>query len=230
MISTLPRDGAREGDPEFGREFEWAIHAPHYRVPREIRVNSLGERFHAEDDPTPDAFEVTLLAQPGREMWVVFDDAALSAGDSFHGIWDATEIRRRALRGDGVWCAQDPRELAQLAGIAADGFEQTVDEWNEAVRTGVDRLGRLHLEYPLQTPPLYAARARAAPRQTPGGVAVDDQLRVLDGANRPIRGLYAAGEVLGAGAFMGVGKCSGMLVAPAISFGRELGRRLALSQ
>jgi predicted oxidoreductase len=60
-----------------------------------------------------------------------------------------------------------------------------------------------------------------------GGVAVDGELRVIDEAGRPIPGLSAAGEVLGASATMGDAFCSGMAVTPAMSLGRWLGRRLA---
>ena len=42
-----------------------------------------------------------------------------------------------------------------------------------------------------------------------------------------IANLYGLGELLGSAAYMGNSFCSGMLVGPCISFGRELGARLA---
>jgi hypothetical protein len=42
----------------------------------------------------------------------------------------------------------------------------------------------------------------------------------------PIKGLYAAGEALGAAATSGNAFCGGMLITPALSFGRILGRKL----
>ena len=59
-----------------------------------------------------------------------------------------------------------------------------------------------------------------------GGIHVDAQLRALDTAGRPIPGLYAAGEVIGGGATSGIAFCGGMLITPALSFGRILGRTL----
>ena len=60
-----------------------------------------------------------------------------------------------------------------------------------------------------------------------GGIAVDGELRVLDTAGTPIPGLYAAGEVLGAGAMMGFTISGGIMVTSCLSFGRLLGQRLA---
>ncbi|MFX0592553.1 hypothetical protein [Melissospora conviva] len=50
---------------------------------------------------------------------------------------------------------------------------------------------------------------------------------VRDEAGAQIPGLYAVGEVIGAGATCGNSFCSGMLVTPALTFGRLLGERLA---
>ena len=62
-----------------------------------------------------------------------------------------------------------------------------------------------------------------------GGLAVDRDLHVLDGEGRPIPGLFAAGEALGISATSGDSFCGGMLATPALSFGRILGRELALA-
>jgi predicted oxidoreductase len=62
-----------------------------------------------------------------------------------------------------------------------------------------------------------------------GGVAVDGELRVVREDGSPVPGLYAAGEALGAAATSGNGFCGGMLATPALSFGRILGRRLAVA-
>ena len=50
------------------------------------------------------------------------------------------------------------------------------------------------------------------------------ELNKQDG--KPIPNLYAAGELLGAGQFMGRSYCGGMLVTPALTFGRLLGQRM----
>jgi predicted oxidoreductase len=62
------------------------------------------------------------------------------------------------------------------------------------------------------------------------GLSIDASLRVLDREARPIQNLYAIGEVIGAGATSGAAYTNGMLVTPAITFGRLLGQRLASGQ
>ena len=59
------------------------------------------------------------------------------------------------------------------------------------------------------------------------GLDIDGTFAVRDEAGARIPGLYAVGEVIGAGATCGNSFCSGMLVTPALTFGRLLGERLA---
>ena len=61
------------------------------------------------------------------------------------------------------------------------------------------------------------------------GLAVNERLEVIRTDGRPVGGLFAAGEVLGAGATSGHAYTNGMLVTPAITFGRLLGERFLLS-
>ena len=91
--------------------------------------------------------------------------------------------------------------------------------WVMSIRPGTDQ--------PIERGPFYALGLPAGVLVTFGGIHVDTELRALDVAGRPIPGLYAAGEVIGGGATSGVAFCGGMLVTPAISFGRILGRTLA---
>jgi predicted oxidoreductase len=60
-----------------------------------------------------------------------------------------------------------------------------------------------------------------------GGLDVNGELQVLDTDCEPTSGLYAAGEALGAAATSGGDFVGGMLITPALSFGRILGRQLA---
>ena len=59
------------------------------------------------------------------------------------------------------------------------------------------------------------------------GPSVNGNLEVLDSQGRAVPNLFAIGEVIGAGATSGAAYTNGMLVTPAITFGRLLGSRLA---
>ena len=58
------------------------------------------------------------------------------------------------------------------------------------------------------------------------GLKVDSSLRLVREDNSPIDGIYAAGESIGQGALMGSSFCGGMLVTPALTFGRLLGQKI----
>ena len=79
---------------------------------------------------------------------------------------------------------------------------------------------------PIQKPPFYAIRVQTFNLVGAAGLAVDEDLRVIRSDMTPIPNLYAAGELLGAAATMGKSKFGGMIVTPALAFGRLLGREL----
>ena len=54
-------------------------------------------------------------------------------------------------------------------------------------------MSRSDLRVPIERAPFYALRCKAAITATCGGIAVDDQLRMLDAEGLPLAGLYAAG-------------------------------------
>jgi fumarate reductase flavoprotein subunit len=226
----LPTVGGFEPQPGSGYAGEppqLAILNPATWPARAIHVNRRGERFLAEDLFGPDRRERAVLEQPGSEVWVVFDDASLADGCSFHPLLSADQVRQIADYELYAWAARDAAALAAKAGVDASGLARTIDDWNRAVASRDDPLGVREPGPPITTPPLYAFLVNAVVVITFGGIAVDGELRVLDGGGEAIPGLYAAGEVLGASATGGDAFCGGMAVTPALSFGRILGQRLA---
>jgi len=226
----LPTVGGFELQPGSGYAGEppaFAILNPATRAARAIHVNERGERFLAEDHFGPDRRERALVEQPGHRVVVIFDDASLRDGESFHPLLSADAVRQIADYGIYAWEARDIASLARKAGVDAAGLQRTVERWNAAVASGHDALGVREPGPAIDTPPFYAFSINAVVVTTFGGLAVDGELRVLDGAGEAIPGLYAAGEVLGTTATSGDAFCGGMLATPAMSFGRILGRRLA---
>ena len=225
-----PRLGLLERRDTRGRVDFWSelmVLDPVTRPPREIWVNSRGARFTAEDGSDVTAQERTVLAQPGSEFWVVFDERALVSGDPLVRQWDADRLRAEASAGDTVWCAQSVEGLARAAGIDSQGLVATVIAYNAAVEKGVDPLGRKLLGAPIASPPYYAVRTPAALLCSFGGVSVDSTLAVRRLEDTTVRGLFAVGEVIGMGATSGAAFCGGMALTPALALGRWLGRRIA---
>ncbi len=86
--------------------------------------------------------------------------------------------------------------------------------------------GRTHLPAPIAVPPYYALHNQGIAVVTFDGLDIDASFAVRDEAGGVIPGLFAIGEVIGAGATCGNSFCSGMLLMPALVFGRLLGTRL----
>jgi len=98
--------------------------------------------------------------------------------------------------------------------------------YNYGVKTGIDPLGRQHHPLPIAKAPFHAIRTQATAVTAAAGLTVDGSLRALRPDGSPIPGLYAAGEVLGAGSLQGKAYSGGMMVTPSLTFGRLLGERL----
>jgi len=103
---------------------------------------------------------------------------------------------------------------------------QTVADYNAAQSRGSDFFGRQNMPRGISEAPFYAIRSQAMSVSSTVGLKVNESLEVIRDDESTITGLYGAGESLGQGAMMGNSFCGGMLVTPALTFGRLLGQRL----
>ncbi len=203
------------------------ITAPERRQPWEIYVNARGERFVREDIPSVDARETALIVQPGMRYWVVFDQAILDAAPPMAEGWSREDLaaafdgtRPSFLKADSL------QALAEAAGIDPAGLERSVQGYNYGVQTGHDFLGRAHHPLPIAKGPFYAIRQQGSTVSSAAGLTVNDGLQVVRADGSVIANLYAAGEILGASQTMGRSACGGMMVTPAMTFGRLLGQSI----
>lgn len=158
-------------------------------------LNGKGERFV---DEGLDRYSLTrAIMEQGGEVW------GLSSAENClveNGIYTYTGVDVQHLIDTGsLYRADTLEELADKCGFDKDTLVGTVDRFNEAVETGVDKdCGRTAFEpsCAIKTPPFYAFPATWAMHITLDGIAADGQGRVLDEAGNPIPGLYAAGEVV----------------------------------
>jgi len=204
-----------------------------YRQPRDIYVNSDGERFLAEDEINADTRERAVIQQKDWVFWVIFDEAGLMAKDD-NGMdnpiiigWDTDRIKEEATRGKAIFVADDIPALAAQTGLPAAALATTISAFNGMVDNGEDPdYGRSYLKHKISQAPYYAVKVFASLLVTFGGLAVNENLQILNRDSNVMPGLYGAGEVLGLGATSGDAFCSGMAITPALSFGRLLGRQL----
>jgi fumarate reductase flavoprotein subunit len=236
-LGAVPRRGeywkpAMAGieDPPGSGRVVWAevpVLTPQARAPWEIFVDAGGRRFVAEDHDSVDTREAALARLPGLAFWIVFDGAIQSEAPPLFPRWNRARLDEAFRVHPDFRRAADLSALAALTGVDPAALAATIADYNRAVATGTDVLGRRHLPRPIAVPPFFAIRARGMVLRTAAGLAIDTELRVLDGAGRPIRGLYAAGEIIGGGTLSGDGYVGGMSVTPALGFGRWLGETLA---
>lgn len=223
----LPQFGGVQ-DPRGGRDVTFLTETtPQHRLPWEIYVNTDGDRFVAEDEPSMDLRERALLAQPAMTFWTIYDQRTVQEAPPLFARLTPAEVEQAFRdRHPSFVRADSLTALAMAAGISADRLVATVRAYNDGVATGKDPLGRRHLPLPIDRAPFYAVRHHGVTIVSFAGLAVDDDLRVLDRTGKPIPHLYAAGEILGFAAFSGSAFAGGMSVTPALSFGRLLGQRI----
>ena len=230
--STL---GGIELEPMSGRiDFwkQWArVSNSVDRKPREIYVNEQAQRFINEDEPNPDVREKLVHKQSGRRFWLVFDETALMSGASIIPQWTHEKIKEECQHEKAMWKANSMVELAQKVGLDSDKLSKTVDNFNQNCKDKIDPdFGRdltdKETVFPIQKAPFYAILTYAYSLITFGGLATNDKLQVLNEDNEPIEGLYAAGEIMGVSSTSGDAFCGGMVLTPALSFGKYLGENL----
>lgn len=176
-----------------------------HSYPLGIMVNSAGKRFVDEGldfrNYTYARYGREVLAQPGQVAWQVFDGKVLDMLRDEYRIPQVTKARAATIE-----------ELAQkLEGVDSEAFLSTITEYNSAVdkdtpfrpaaRDGKSTHGlsvqKSNWANKLDDAPFEAYAVTCGITFTFGGLRIDSQARVLDVEERPIRGLFAAGELVG---------------------------------
>ena len=228
----LPLFGAILSDSDYPATMAAvARHFPGDRPPWEIIIDAQGKRFLQEDILSHAAYEEALVEQPGEECWAVWDHEIHTNAPKYiqtgFGRMLAENIPDAFNEGwPNFFKADTLEELAEKSGVNKDGLAGTVARYNIAQASGKDELGRTHMPLPIEKGPYYAVRLQSWFLTTFAGIAVGEDLQVIRQDGSKIGGLYAAGELLGTGATSGRAVCGGMLVTPAITFGKLLGERI----
>jgi 3-oxosteroid 1-dehydrogenase len=202
-------------------------------TPHAIVVNRYGRRF-CNDAFYPDVatkvarFDGQEQGQPNWPAWIVFDQDHVDKY-GFMPTWPGQPLSEGMATSAGSLA-----ELADAIGINAFGLEATVTRYNGFCIDGIDPdfargsnpWGRIMTGDPRLLNPNMAPIARAPfhavklERVTMGvptaGLPIDTDGRVLDARDRPVRGLYAAGNSaawldIGGGYNSGIANTRGML-------------------
>ncbi|MGQ9586466.1 MAG: FAD-dependent oxidoreductase [Anaerolineae bacterium] len=181
----------------------------------DVWVNPEGKRFFNEDNPSPDAREIALKQIPDARVFIIFDENLKTSNPPIFSTFD-----EEAAKDGLVKKANSIEELAAKIGVNPGNLKQTIDTYNGYCDKGEDpEFGSKEL-VKIEVPPFYAIPAQGVLFMTQGGVKVNSNLQVVDASNRPIPGLYAAGEAIGCGQWGGDGLLSGTGIGAAAVYGR----------
>ncbi len=202
-----------------------------HSYPLGIMVNTEGKRFVDEGEDyrnlTYVKFGKAIMGQPHRTAVQIFDQKTV------HRLRDEYRIKQ-VTRYEAPTIA----ELAAKLEIDAEALQATVDGYNAAcqpgnynpsILDGVTTKGisppKTNWALPIDKPPFVAYVTTTGVSFTFGGLKIDEANAVQDLADRPIPGLFAAGELVG-GLFFenypgGTGLMSGSV------FGRRAGTHAA---
>ncbi|MBZ9653751.1 FAD-dependent tricarballylate dehydrogenase TcuA [Phyllobacterium lublinensis] len=224
---------------------QWDMNAPPYgdlsigdkfqkhNYPLGIVVNARGERFIDEGLDfhvlTYAKYGQEMVKQPGLIAWQVFDQKVTK--------YFRDEYRMRPVTKE---TADTLEELAtKLAGVDPEGFLKTVREYNAAPRPDVPfdpsvhdglktsglAIDKTNWANRLDSPPYEAFGVTAGITFTFGGLKISTEAEVEDASGKPIKGLFAAGEIVGGLYYHNYGAGTG-LAAGAV-FGRIAGASAA---
>ena len=193
-----------------------------------IVVNQDGIRFYDEgEDFWPKRYAIwgrLIAAQPGQIAYSIIDSKSM--GLFLPPLYPPIEAPSLA-------------ELARALSVDAAKLENTVVEFNAAVRDGTfdhavlddcatERLtpSKSHWARALDQPPFFAYPLRPGITFTYLGVAVNGRAQVLMGNREPSDNVFAAGEIM-AGNVLGKGYLAGIGMTIGTVFGRIAGREAA---
>ena len=195
-------------------------------------------------------FDADLPGYPRIPSYLIFDDqgrqkkrigAPLGFPEQFPGgkryQWSADNSKEVEkgwiLKADSLAeLAEKIKQMPNNNALMDAGFlEETVCQWNEAMKKGRDKAFNRHPEsmMPIETAPFFAMESWPIVTNTQGGPEHNEKRQVLDAWGNPIPRLYTAGEL---GSFFGhiyelsgnIGECfaSGRIAGIAVAEEKSL--------
>ena len=205
-----------------------------HSYPLGIMVNSEGRRFLDEGldfrNYTYAKYGKVVLEQPGSFAWQVFDSQVTHLLRDEYKLRGATKVKADTLE-----------ELAgKMQDVSVQNFVEEVQAYNAAIKKDVAfdpnikdgratvglKVNKTNWANTLDQPPFEAYSVGCGITFTFGGLKIDEATHVLTIEDKPLPGLYAAGELVGGLYYFNYPGSTG-LMAGAV-FGRIAGREAAM--
>lgn len=186
-----------------------------------VLVGDDGRRF-GDESIGYSGFAPAVLRQ-GALAWAVYDKR-------IHDIAAAEEEYAEMASIGAVRWAETPADLAAVAGLDGAVLAETFARYDAAARgEAPDPFGRSDFGHAPFEPPYAIVTVKPGLFHTQGGLAVDEDARVLRADGRPIPNLFAAGGAAAgiSGRTGAAGYASGNGLLTALGLGRLAGMRAA---
>src|SRR5947208_79247 len=212
-----------------------------HSYPFAIMVNATGKRFCDEGadfrNYTYAKYGKLILEQPHQFAWQIFDQQVVQYQRDEYRIRQVTKVVADTIEGLAD-------KMAEYAPVDKAAFVKEIADYNAAVQRDIPynptvkdgrttkglAIDKTNWAMPLEKPPYEAYCKTRADTLAFAGVRLDTHGQVLDEAQKPIPGLYAAGELVG-GLFYhnypgGTGLVSGSVFGKiaGTSAGKQIGR------
>jgi tricarballylate dehydrogenase len=187
------------GDLAVGDQFQ------KHSYPFAIMVNSTGRRFVDEGadfrNYTYAKYGRVILEQPGQFAWQIFDQKTKHLQRDEYNIRQITKVTANTIE-----------ELAgKLEGVDPDAFIAEIETYNAAVNQDIEfnpnikdgrrtkglAVDKTNWANTIDEPPYEGYAVTCGVTFTFGGLRISDEGEVLNNDMKPIRGLFAAGELVG---------------------------------
>ena len=187
------------GDLAVGDQFQ------KHSYPFAIMVNSTGRRFVDEGadfrNYTYAKYGRVILEQPGQFAWQIFDQKTKHLQRDEYNIRQITKVTANTIE-----------ELAgKLEGVDPDAFIAEIETYNAAVNQDIEfnpnikdgrrtkglAVDKTNWANTIDEPPYEGYAVTCGVTFTFGGLRISDEGEVLNNDMEPIRGLFAAGELVG---------------------------------
>jgi 3-oxosteroid 1-dehydrogenase len=219
-------------------------------LPGTVTVNAAGKRIANESQNymayQTEQFDRHTEAEPNSPCWMIFDRTFRE--DNIVGPLMTLKTRpdqalpKRYFKSGFLAIADTMEELAEKTGIHQDNLLKTITDFNGYAETGKDlEHGRGDSAYDryygkedckpnpclaaLAKPPFYAMRCEPGDFGTAGGFVINKHGQCVDADDKPIAGLYAAGNCTSA--VLPTYPGPGSTLGPAMAFAYAAAKHIA---
>ena len=198
-----------------------------------IVLNADGDRFVDEGEDfrnfTYAKFGKEVIKQPNQIGWQIFDHKVRHMLYPEYDVKSATMVKANSIK----------ELLSKITSINSQKALKTINEYNEAVKDEIKydptikdgkcteglKINKTNWANKIDKPPYYAYGVTCGITFTFGGLRVNEKCQVLNKVMKPIKGLYAAGEMIGGIFYFNYPGGSG--VTSGAVFGKIAGRSAA---